>query len=61
MQSTEAKLNSLGDEDLIDYVRYLPRYNYGSLNGANYRIIAEFNRTYHSGTYKSFATIEVKR
>ena len=61
LQSTEAKLNSLGDEDLIDYVRYLPKYNYGSLNGAKYRIMAEFNRNYHSGTYKSFATIEVVR
>ena len=58
----EAKLNSIpNDEDLIDYIRYLPKYNYGSLNEAKYRIIAEFNREYHSGTYKSFATIEVVR
>ena len=58
---TPSILNYLGDEDLIDYVRYLPKYNYGSLNGAKYRIVAEFNRTYHSGTYKSFSTIEVIR
>lgn len=50
------------DEDLYDYIMYLPDYKYDSLNGAKYRIIAEFERTYDdTNTYKSFATIEVKR
>jgi len=55
-------LETLYDEDLIDYITYLPKYNYRSPNSAQYRIIAMFEREYDSGKkYKSFATIEVKR
>ena len=50
------------DEDLIDYIKYLPHYKFDSLNEADYRIIAEFERDFgNHKKYKSFATIEVKR
>ncbi|MBQ6476868.1 MAG: hypothetical protein IJI43_00285 [Bacilli bacterium] len=56
------------DEDLLEYLKYLPEYKFGSLTDAQYRIIAEFKRTdtppnqaNKVNYYKTFATIEVKR
>ena len=52
-------INRLNDEDLKDYINYLPDYEYDSINGNKYRLIAEYKRNYNSGEFKSFSTVEV--
>ena len=54
------------DENIKDYIFYLPDFRYASPNGARFRLIAQFRR--HTSTvaaldepYYSYATIEVNR
>ena len=54
------------DENIKDYIFYLPCFRYASPNGARFRLIAQFRR--HTSTvaaldepYYSYATIEVNR
>lgn len=52
------------DDGLKDYIEYLPKYTYDSLNGAKYRVIVEFERTItdevgEEETYNTYATMEV--
>ena len=44
-----------------DYVKSLPDYTIDSLNGAEYRVIAEFHNRKDNNNYFSYATIEVNR
>ena len=44
-----------------DYVNSLPDYTIDSLNGAEYRVIAEFHNRKDNNNYFSYATIEVNR
>ncbi len=62
--------SKIGDEDgFTDYINYLPNYKNPSLNGAPYRVIAEFKSKIDSNDatsgeddyYYSYATIEVIR
>lgn len=54
------------DENMKDYIFYLPDFRYASPNGARFRLIAQFKRHTHKGhtddiVYYSYATIEVNR
>ncbi|MBR2711296.1 MAG: hypothetical protein IKE89_02380 [Bacilli bacterium] len=60
------KINTEGDENIKDYVNYLPDYRFPSPNGARFRLVAQFKR--HTNTdsnldepYYTYATIEVNR
>ena len=60
------KINNEADENIKDYVNYLPDYRFPSPNGARFRLVAQFKR--HTNTdpnldepYYTYATIEVNR
>ena len=60
------KINNVADENIKDYVNYLPDYRFPSPNGARFRLVAQFKR--HTNTdpnldepYYTYATIEVNR
>ena len=49
------------DEDLREYINYLPEFTKGSLNGAQFRLIVVFHNTKDDNDFYSYATIEVKK
>ncbi len=53
--------NSSFKDGIRDYVLYLPEYTIGSLNGAQYRLVAEFHNTKDDNDFYTYATIEVKK
>ena len=58
--------SSAFDENIKDYIFYLPDFRYASPNGARFRLIAQFRRHTHKNhaddiVYYSYATIEVNR
>lgn len=46
-------------ENFKDYISYLPKYTYPSLNGADYRVLVEFRRNADGEDYYTYATMEV--
>lgn len=62
----QSKCNALADKKLFtsgfqDYIMASPDYSAGSLNYANYRVIAIIHNKKDNNNYYSYATIEVDR
>lgn len=60
------RINNIADENIKDYVNYLPDYRFPSPNGARFRLVAQFKRHTNTDTnldepYYTYATIEVNR
>lgn len=64
--TNQTKCNNLAERKVFtsgfkDYILASPDYSAGSLNYANYRVIAIFHNTKDNNNYYSYATIEVDR
>ncbi len=55
------KNNETFDVGIRDYMSYLPEYTIGSLNGAQYRLIAKLHNSKDDNDFYTYATIEVKK
>ena len=64
LQNNNSVANSLGNV-FTAYIEYLPFYSYSSLNGAQYRVLVEFERHMNSdensAVYNTYSTMEILR
>lgn len=64
LQNNNTIANSLGNM-FTAYIEYLPFYSFSSLNGAQYRVLVEFERHMNSDrnseVYNTYSTMEILR